>query len=80
MCEVENEGCVTVYIVPFKLCVNGWDTKYMNMLCHTGKTPGGNLFNISELGQGEEMIILIRCSLFSILHIRDICSSLRMTI
>ena len=79
MSKVENEGCVTVYIVPFKLCVNGWDTNYMNMLCHTGKTPGGNLFNISKLEQGEERRGNDN-TVFFVLHVRDICSSLRMTI
>ena len=54
-------------IVSYKLRINGWDMNeyYAVSPQHTGKTPGGNLFNISELGQGEEMII-IRCSLFSI--------------
>ena len=40
MCKVENEGCVTVYIVPIKLWINGWDMYdilyvTMNVLCLT---------------------------------------------
>ena len=55
-------------IVSYKLRINGWDMNeyYAVSPQHTGKTPGGNLFSISKLGQGEEMIIIIRCSLFSI--------------
>ena len=54
-------------IVSYKLRINGWDMNeyYAVSPQHTGKTPGGNLFNISKLEQGEEMIIK-RCSLFSI--------------
>ena len=57
-------------IVSHKLRIIGWDMNeyYAVSPQHTGKTPGGNLFNISKLEQGEEMIIKIRCSLFSILE------------
>ena len=60
-------------IVSYKLRINGWDMNVMNiMLCHhstQGKHLGGNLFNISELGQGEEMIIIIWNMVFFVLHI-----------
>ena len=54
-------------IVSYKLRIIGWDMNeyYAVSPQHTGKTPGGNLFNISKLEQGEEMIKK-RCSLFSI--------------
>ena len=56
-------------IVSYKLRINGWDMNeyYAVSPQLTGKTPGGNIFNISKLGQGVEMIV-IRCSLFSILE------------
>ena len=58
-------------IVSYKLRINGWDMNeyYAVSPQHTGKTPGGNLFNISELGQGEEMIIIIWNMVFFVLHI-----------